>query len=906
MYVNQRQNCDCGSPVYEVAFCNDCNESHLLARDKKGKLVQWENKGGDEFSLQDEVPVEHDATEEKVEKENSFQPPLIIAAGETSEAGYTLQRLDRQTRRIGVINNDSIPLIINDIEQVCSASGCGYRGMSGKQPFRRALLGGPFYVTNIVPTVLEYCQDFTSDEGKEGVGPDSLPGRGRRLITFTDSRQGTARMAVRMQQEAERSRLRGSVVEILSWHQRTQTSTAPNANADLEKLAARAKQAREQAEEYRSWGMPDQAKLSQAQAEQLEQAYQAATGGKAATILVSRTWTEMVNELKERADIRGPVLQYNHYLKPEVFNENGGPLKLSEMLLFREFMRRPKRTNSLETQGLVQVGYQGLEKIHKSPLHWQEKGLTLDDWRDFLKVTLDHYVRESNFTQLDDELKNWIGSRFSSKFVRNPESKDPEDNQNRRWPQIRNGNVSHRLAKLLMLGAGFKTVNAATIDIINTWLKEAWAQLTGPLAVLKPDGNRFYLPKEHMTFSLITDAWICPVTNKILDTAFKGLTPYLPTHISFEHLTLAQYDTFVAQKVTMPEIWKLDRSQEDYAEGLAKARDWVSHDPLIAQLRSENVWTDINDRVVEGGFYYRTAEHSAQQSSERLQSYEKMFKNGQLNVLNCSTTMEMGVDTDRVMTLASRSQQATIPGPEWHLNDELVVRSLGYKTVELNEFILPAKATNAVERVKDIQIHKQLNGPLSQFGQRFWDVLFNDHEEAQSLMNNTRITGVHYTDRYLQNPVALALLGSILRPLKTKLTDGAEVTLDTLFKDKDRPGNRPFHDWMSIADFQDFADQWFAAALGRPVELTVFDSPRDIPHHRKLTVTFEDGQVLKIRFDQGMGYWRINFSSQWHYFDFRDDVSFQLVKMAQACKEGNVANSEESWATDVLVEVIAS
>lgn len=906
MYVNQRQNCDCGSPVYEVAFCNDCNEPHLLARDKKGKLVQWENKGGDEFSLQDEVPVEHDATEEKVEKENSFQPPLIIAAGETSEAGYTLQRLDRQTRRIGVINNDSIPLIINDIEQVCSASGCGYRGMSGKQPFRRALLGGPFYVTNIVPTVLEYCQDFTSDEGKEGVGPDSLPGRGRRLITFTDSRQGTARMAVRMQQEAERSRLRGSVVEILSWHQRTQTSTAPNANADLEKLAARAKQAREQAEEYRSWGMPDQAKLSQAQAEQLEQAYQAATGGKAATILVSRTWTEMVNELKERADIRGPVLQYNHYLKPEVFNENGGPLKLSEMLLFREFMRRPKRTNSLETQGLVQVGYQGLEKIHKSPLHWQEKGLTLDDWRDFLKVTLDHYVRESNFTQLDDELKNWIGSRFSSKFVRNPESKDPEDNQNRHWPQIRNGNVSHRLAKLLMLGAGFKTVNAATIDIINTWLKEAWAQLTGPLAVLKPDGNRFYLPKEHMTFSLITDAWICPVTNKILDTAFKGLTPYLPTHISFEHLTLAQYDTFVAQKVTMPEIWKLDRSQEDYAEGLAKARDWVSHDPLIAQLRSENVWTDINDRVVEGGFYYRTAEHSAQQSSERLQSYEKMFKNGQLNVLNCSTTMEMGVDTDRVMTLASRSQQATIPGPEWHLNDELVVRSLGYKTVELNEFILPAKATNAVERVKDIQIHKQLNGPLSQFGQRFWDVLFNDHEEAQSLMNNTRITGVHYTDRYLQNPVALALLGSILRPLKTKLTDGAEVTLDTLFKDKDRPGNRPFHDWMSIADFQDFADQWFAAALGRPVELTVFDSPRDIPHHRKLTVTFEDGQVLKIRFDQGMGYWRINFSSQWHYFDFRDDVSFQLVKMAQACKEGNVANSEESWATDVLVEVIAS
>ncbi|MDW7545176.1 hypothetical protein RZN33_29120, partial [Klebsiella pneumoniae] len=116
----------------------------------------------------------------------------------------------------------------------------------------------------------------------------------------------------------------------------------------------------------------------------------------------------------------------------------------------------------------------------------------------------------------------------------------------------------------------------------------------------------------------------------------------------------------------------------------------------------------------------------------------------------------------------------------------------------------------------------------------------------------------------------------------------------------------PFHDWMSDADFQDFADQWFTAAMGRAVELTVFDSPRDITHHRKLTVTFEDGQTLKIRFDQGMGYWRIDFPNAWRNFDFTDDVTYQLVKMVQACQEGKVLNSEDSWATDVLVEVMSS
>ncbi len=61
-------------------------------------------------------------------------------------------------------------------------------------------------------------------------------------------------------------------------------------------------------------------------------------------------------------------------------------------------------------------------------------------------------------------------------------------------------------------------------------------------------------------------------------------------------------------------------------------------------MRSLNLWNDLCDRIIEGGMYYRVAEHSAQQASERLQDYEKRFKSGEVNVMNCSTTMEMGVD----------------------------------------------------------------------------------------------------------------------------------------------------------------------------------------------------------------------------------------------------------------------
>ncbi|MBL0039502.1 MAG: helicase, partial [Xanthomonadales bacterium] len=81
------------------------------------------------------------------------------------------------------------------------------------------------------------------------------------------------------------------------------------------------------------------------------------------------------------------------------------------------------------------------------------------------------------------------------------------------------------------------------------------------------------------------------------------------------------------------------------AESVATVvRRLVSADPTVATLRRDGLWTDLCDRTTEGGYYYRTAEHSAQQEANRLQMYEAMFKTGRINALNCSTTMEMGVD----------------------------------------------------------------------------------------------------------------------------------------------------------------------------------------------------------------------------------------------------------------------
>ena len=62
------------------------------------------------------------------------------------------------------------------------------------------------------------------------------------------------------------------------------------------------------------------------------------------------------------------------------------------------------------------------------------------------------------------------------------------------------------------------------------------------------------------------------------------------------------------------------------------------------ELRDAGRWGDQHDRAAKFSPWLRAAEHSAQQPSSTLRRYESEFKAGNINVLGCSTTMEMGVD----------------------------------------------------------------------------------------------------------------------------------------------------------------------------------------------------------------------------------------------------------------------
>jgi len=229
---------------------------------------------------------------------------------------------------------------------------------------------------------------------------------------------------------------------------------------------------------------------------------------------------------------------------------------------------------------------------------------------------------------------------FAPKTLIAPDAKEKPEGRVILWPSFRDERGYHqKLVQLLSIGTGLDISLKRSQDLINDWLGEAWRTLTKKEIGLLRDSSsdrQFSLSLDEVHFSLLTHGYVCPVTNKILDVTFKGLTPYLPRKQNGR--------SYLSKKIELPPVWEFTGSDGAYEDALSVIREKVAASAEVKKLRKQNLWTDINDRAVEGGFYYATGEHSAQQSSERLELYEEQFKKGKKNVLNCSTTMEMGVD----------------------------------------------------------------------------------------------------------------------------------------------------------------------------------------------------------------------------------------------------------------------
>lgn len=609
VYLEERTHCHCSAPLMPLVSCEECNESFLqTATTNQGKLIDQSQQQVDEFSLD----VEPTDTEEPAEDTAMLSQLLItnrtVKDGFTEFLDIISQKLKFDGPKEGYIEMQ----VFRSIKSECPCCGATVQDRSLMRPAR---MGTPFTLSTVISTLLEFCPPDPMPTGK--------PFQGRKLISFTDSRQGTARIAVKLQQDSERNRSRGLVYQRLLQAQPT-SSISDEELSELKEL--------QELDANQKLGRFEQKYLGQLLEKQAESA-------KGAEI----SWPDMANHLGSTHELQMGVLDYYNNLAPNTFGKQDS-VALANMLLAREFYRRPKRANSLETLGLVQICYPKLVSVTNKPMAWPAH-LDVESWRTYLKVLLDFFVRENTILNIDKRWQSLIGARISPKWVVAPvPGSKPEKLQSRfvRWPTVNTVNGIQSRAILLLCKA-FNWSTAHHHDQIDSILSEAWRVLTQQAKLLTSSGDGYQLDLKDLSFRLPETVYLCPVSRRFIDTPFEQLSPYTP-----------RTDREMVVRVTP---YTLPRPPEALLhvpgdEGLLAIRDWLNSEPQIQQLRKDALWSDIMDRVIEGGHYFRAAEHSAQQPKSKLDSYEALFKTGRLNLLSCSTTMEMGVDIGGISVVA--------------------------------------------------------------------------------------------------------------------------------------------------------------------------------------------------------------------------------------------------------------
>lgn len=619
VYFARRDKCECGAPVLDLVSCNECNTVHLMGRVNRDGSIRSisEPDDIDDFARQLDPPDDEDAPEFLTALDDSEEERVVLSAKPTE---LTLRdTLDGDGQR-GVPNSAqsfAVDIYLPPYGEGMRCPACETKERRHGSLFMRKILGAPFQLSNALPSLLEF-----SPEKADGF---DHPANGRRMITFTDSRQGTARIAANLQMDSERNFFRSQVYHTLLAEQ--QVGDAPEVEKAKSSLA--------EIDKHLSDSKLDAAIRNILEAKRNDDLKVIEAAGARAEI----TWDEMARKLATNCkQLSHWILNHYRELDSAEFEGPRAAHRLADLLLAREFLRRPKRQNSLESLGMVQVFYPGLDRVQKVPATASAVGLEIEHWKDFLKLLLDWHVRANQAVSHELFWPRWIGNRFPFRQLMSPKQREAIRGV-ALWPAVRGAQDFNRFVRMLREVYGLDPSTTRGKDQIDAVLQEAWSALQLEAGVLKPiEEGRFHLDlSSEVSFRLQDKGWVCPITRRLLDTTLQGLTPFLPPHSTKMEM--------VCEEVTMPMPPAAFAPQ-------VNSRQWLREDAGVADLREKGIWTNVHDRVVENARYFAAAEHSAQQASEKLRAFEKQFKEGNLNVLSCSTTMEMGVDIGGISVVA--------------------------------------------------------------------------------------------------------------------------------------------------------------------------------------------------------------------------------------------------------------
>jgi hypothetical protein len=615
----------CGAPVLEVVNCSECGEAFLEGIEAGPRLsAPLRNPPRDEFAFDsirenDGGAVDVDDAGNGAAQEELPAWERLFAANPTAAArGFWLDRKAGWRVADGPAD-DRLALLCEEHRGPRACPHCTPTGRKGPELIRPLRFGAPFILGNAAPILLEGAESAKAESGIK------LPSAGRRLLSFTDSRQGTARMAAKLQIESERNFVRSFV-----YHQ-VQASMRPPIGAEQE--AEKLKTEIEGLEFALAANklLPLEGILDEKRRD-LARLASGSTDGIA--------WHELVNRLAGRIEVSEWIKGVWEARDEELFADVS---KLSEFLLVREFARRPKRANSAETLGIARLRNPSIDRLGDAQLPgpFRRRGKTLTDWRPYLDAVLTWFVRANRAIAISWQMQHWVLPKAKLTSLVGPDAQTDGDLKLRAWPNgYFRANPRSRPVAFLLQGLGLNLDDASDRSDLDECLHAAWTQVQSTLSA-DPERRVFDFTKTSV--APVVDAFYCPVTRRLLDCAPFGFTPYgIEEHAETRRRAIP---------IAMPQHPVPILGPTDTTDARAATRAWLETDGAITGLREKGAWTDISDRIALFADYARSAEHSAQQDSGRLRRYEREFKAGKINILNCSTTMEMGVDIGSVSSV---------------------------------------------------------------------------------------------------------------------------------------------------------------------------------------------------------------------------------------------------------------
>ena len=609
LHFAQRDTCDtCAAPVFEIVSCRECGEPWLQAFDHGGQLKPRAAAGDrDDFATAqareadieepgDETPT-GDLHQEAVRAMDGV--PVIVATRPI--AGMIAQAFDPATGLLPDKRSENKLWMSHDAKRCahCRASPSA----SHPSPLLAFRFGAPFLLQNATPTMLE------------GVSPSGLTGTsrpfdGRQLLSFTDSRQGTARFAASIETQAERGFVRGFVYHAV------QKAAQATGNVDRARLEAQlAKLKLVDADLFAD-------KITNIEAE--------LSGG---VTPPSVAWSKAVAALAAEPELRMMAKVWD-LDRDAQYADNPGAL--AGMLMLRELARRPRRANAVETLGLATFVAPALERLNASsvPTEILRNGHGLYEWRNFLYFLVDSVIRQNFVLAVKPDDARWLlpKNAFLRQIVGPGREKLNKNDQS--WPRASAGmktNAQRVLERVLGLDIQEGGDRAIADDVLGIAFDQIRPLLDG-------GGSTLALRFDQLALAPVGDAWLCPVTNRVLPRLLFGRTFYGLRDQPPGHDIPPQPIKFPNLPLTFP--------RETGARGVLA--EFINADPAIAALRTQGIWGNLQDRAATFAPYIRAEEHSAQQPPYRLRAFEAEFQQGEINLLACSTTMEMGVDIGSV------------------------------------------------------------------------------------------------------------------------------------------------------------------------------------------------------------------------------------------------------------------